>query len=138
MAKISENLIPDINADWGLDVSNNLPYSGEAVQEFIKRTLKQKYGYFYYDENNNRYLVFTDEASKDLYLDDPATNSALLLSSFDAPFNYSAKIEMISESLTTFVISFQKTLSILLTQNRCAKRKTFKFSKLATLCAVGL
>ena len=28
--------------------------------------------------------------------------------------------------------------SILLTQNRCAKRKTFKFSKLATLCAVVL
>ena len=42
MAKISENMIPDINADWGLDASNNLPYSGEAVQEFIKRTLKHE------------------------------------------------------------------------------------------------
>ena len=98
MAKISENMIPDINADWGLDASNNLPYSGEAVQEFIKRTFKQKYGYFHYDDSNNRYLVFADEESKNLYISDPSANASLLLSSFDAPFNYSAKIEMISES----------------------------------------
>jgi len=104
MAKISENMIPDINADWGLDASNNLPYSGEAVQEFIKRTLKQKYGYFHYDDSNNRYLVFADEESKDKYLANPSTNSILLLSSFDAPFNYSAKIEMLSESYNAILI----------------------------------
>lgn len=104
MAKISENMIPDINADWGLDASNNLPYSGEAVQEFIKRTLKQKYGYFHYDDSNNRYLVFADEESKDKYLSDPTTNSILLLSSFDAPFNYSAKIEMLSEAYKAVLI----------------------------------
>ena len=104
MAKISENMIPDINADWGLDASNNLPYSGEAVQEFIKRTLKQKYGYFHYDENNNRYLVFADEESKNLYISNPSANASLLLSSFDAPFNYSAKIEMISESYKAVLI----------------------------------
>jgi hypothetical protein len=104
MAKISENMIPDINADWGLDASNNLPYSGEAVQEFIKRTLKQKYGYFHYDENNNRYLVFSDEESKDKYLSDPSANASLLLSSFDAPFNYSAKIEMLSEAYKAVLI----------------------------------
>ena len=39
------------------------------------------------------------------------------------------KTEVISESLTTFVISFQKTLSILLTQNRCASLKNSKFSE---------
>ena len=104
MAKISENMIPDINADWGLDASNNLPYSGEAVQEFIKRTLKQKYGYFHYDDSNNRYLVFADEESKNLYISDPSVNASLLLSSFDAPFNYSAKIEMISESYKAVLI----------------------------------
>lgn len=104
MAKISENMIPDINADWGLDASNNLPYSGEAVQEFIKRTLKQKYGHFYYDEGTNRYLVFADEDSRDKYLSDPIANSTLLLSSFDAPFNYSAKIEMLSEAYKAVLI----------------------------------
>lgn len=104
MAKISKNLIPDINADWGLDESNNLPYSGEAVQEFIKRTLKQKYGCFHYDENNNRYLVFSDETSKDLYLSDPDGNQDLLLTSFDAPFNYSARVELISDSYNAVLI----------------------------------
>ena len=104
MAKFSENRIPDINADWGKDSSNGLPYSGEAVQEFIKETFKSKYGYFHYDENNNRYLVFADEASKDLYLSDSEKNKELLLSSFDAPFNYSARIEMISDPYTAILI----------------------------------
>lgn len=104
MAKFSENMIPDINADWGLDASNNLPYSGEAVQEFIKRTLKQKYGFFHYDESNNRYLVFSDEQSKDLYLSDKEKYSDLLLSSFDAPFNFSAKVEMISDPYQAILI----------------------------------
>lgn len=81
-----------------------MPYSGEAVQEFIKDTLKQKYGYFHYDENNNRYLVFADEYSKDLYLSDTETNKELLLSSFDAPFNYSANIEMITDSYNAVLI----------------------------------
>lgn len=104
MAKISENLIPDINADWGHDELSGAPYSGEAVQEFIKRTLKQKCGYFHYDENNNRYLVFADEQSKDLYLADTSVNKDLLLASFDAPFNYSAKIEMLSDTYNAVLI----------------------------------
>ena len=40
MAKFSENKIPNINADWGLDESNGLPYSGQAVQDFLKDNLK--------------------------------------------------------------------------------------------------
>ena len=104
MAKFSENRIPDINADWGKDSSNGLPYSGEAVQEFIKETFKSKYGYFHYDENNNRYLVFADEESKDKYLEDSEKYSSLLLTAFDAPFNYSARIEMITKSYNAVLI----------------------------------
>lgn len=98
MAKISTNKIPDINADWGKDSSNGLPYSGEAVQEFIKETFKSKYGYFHYDEIGSRYLVFADKASADLYLADSDKNKDLLLTVFDAPFNYSARISLISEA----------------------------------------
>ena len=29
--KVSENNIQDMSQDWGLDTSNNLPYSGAAV-----------------------------------------------------------------------------------------------------------
>ena len=104
MAKISENRIPDINADWGLDTENGLPYSGKAVQEFIKDTFKSKFGYFHYDENNNRYLVFADEASKDLYLKDSDTYKDLLLTTFDAPFNYSMNVELISEAYNAVLI----------------------------------
>ena len=41
MAKISNNPIPDINADWGLDTKNGYPYSGKAVQDFIKEQLRK-------------------------------------------------------------------------------------------------
>lgn len=37
--KVSENKITDLSQDWGLDVSNGLPYSGQSVQEFIKEGL---------------------------------------------------------------------------------------------------
>ena len=104
MAKFSENRIPNINADWGKDSSNGLPYSGEAVQEFIKEQLNSKYGYFHYDENNNRYLVFANEDSKNLYFGDPSANGALLLTAFDAPFNYSARIEMITKSYNAVLL----------------------------------
>jgi hypothetical protein len=92
MARISENMIPDINADWGRDASNDLPYSGEAVQEFIKRTFKQKFGYFHYDESQNKYLVFADENSKKLY--DDSGDPGLILGTFDAPAAYTIEVDL--------------------------------------------
>lgn len=41
MAKVSSSSIPDISADWG-DDGSGLPYSGEAVQTFIKDELKDR------------------------------------------------------------------------------------------------
>lgn len=38
VAKVSSNPIPDLNADWGND-GTGLPYSGKAVQNFIKDEL---------------------------------------------------------------------------------------------------
>lgn len=76
--------------DWGGDESTGgLPVSGARVQEFIKETLDNKLGYLHYDEQNNRYLVFTDKERCELYLSDPTGNAELLLGTFDAPFNYS-------------------------------------------------
>lgn len=85
------------HTDWGGDSSTeNLPVSGARVQEFIKKTLDGKMGIFYYDETNNRYLVFADIENRDLYLEDPTKNE-LVLGTFDAPFNYEAEINLISE-----------------------------------------
>ncbi len=53
-------------------------------------------GIFHYDETNNRYLVFADSDTRDQYLEDPTKNE-LVLGTFDAPFNYEAEINLISE-----------------------------------------
>lgn len=95
--KVSENDIQDMTQDWGLDTSNNLPYSGAAVQKFIKEKLNSKMGYFHYDAASNRYLCFADEASKDAYVANP-TLTELVLGAFDAPFNYEAGITLLTPS----------------------------------------
>ena len=98
MAKsVSKNDIQNMSEDWGLDPSNGLPYSGAAVQKFIKKTFGSKMGYFHYDTSSNRYLVFADEESKDKYVENP-TMTELVLGTFDAPFNYEASITMLTPS----------------------------------------
>ena len=89
--KISENAIPDINADWGKDASNGLPYSGQAVQTFIKKTLttldgdiKKKVGWWCWsstiDASNFYHLWgFASEDDCTKYKADPEGNAALLL-----------------------------------------------------------
>lgn len=96
MAKVSENDIQDMSQDWGNDPVNGLPFSGRAVQKFIKDILGTKMGYFHYDTTTNRYLVFANEGAKDKYLENPLLTE-LVLGAFDAPFNYSAEINLISE-----------------------------------------
>lgn len=60
------------HTNWGGDESTeNLPVSGNRVQEFIKKTLNGKMGVIHYDTTNNRYIVFADNETKDSYLEDP-------------------------------------------------------------------
>lgn len=89
--KISENAIPDINADWGKDASNGLPYSGQAVQTFIKDTMKsldnsikKKVGWWCWsstiDASNFYHLWgFASEDDCTKYKSDPEANASLLL-----------------------------------------------------------
>ena len=101
--KVWDNPI-DKNIDWGGDSSTgNLPVSGRRVQEFIKNTLNGKAGLFYYDTTNNRYLVFADQEARDKYLEDP-TQIDLILGSFDAPFNYTAEINLISSNYVAILL----------------------------------
>ena len=98
MAKQTWNNPIDKNTDWGGDSStDNLPVSGAMVQQFIKDTFDKKVGEFYYDTANNRYLVFADKESRDLYLEDPSQTN-LILGTFDAPFNYTAEITLSTPS----------------------------------------
>lgn len=96
MAKQTWNNPIDKSVDWGGDATTGgLPVSGEQVQKFIKETFDKKAGVFYYDNTNNRYLVFADAEARDEYLLDP-TQTELVLGTFDAPFNYTAEINLTS------------------------------------------
>lgn len=99
-SNLSYNDIRDLNEDWALDDRNGLKYSGESVQAFIKSQLRGKVGVFYYDADNNRYMVFADEDSRDLYLSDPQQYASLLLGVFDAPFEYSAQISVVQSYIS--------------------------------------
>ena len=101
--KISENKIQDLSQDWAKDPSNGLPFSGAAVQQFIKENFNSKLGFLYYDTSSNRYLCFADEASKDKYLENP-TLAELVLGAFDAPFNYEASITLLSPSYVPILL----------------------------------
>ena len=82
----------DKHIPWdGSEATDNLPVRGKRVEEFLKDQLSHKAGVFYYDTTNNRYLVFADLETRDEYLED-TTKIDLILGTFDAPFNYSAKI----------------------------------------------
>ena len=103
--KIWNNPI-DKYTDWGGDeTTNNLPVSGEMVQDFIKNNIENKIGILYYDPTNNRYLAFADVINRDLYLEDSINNRDLLLGSFDAPFNYNAEITLITPAYNAIFLN---------------------------------
>ena len=91
---LSYNEIPNKQEDWGLDSRNGLRYSGESVQKYIKDELQGRIGALYYDESNERYLAFADNADKELYLADPTNNATLVLATWNAPANYTAEINV--------------------------------------------
>ena len=75
MAKISTNKITSLQEDWGSDSRNGLPYSGQAVQDFIKEgiaTANAAYsgraGASYFDPSLYTQYFFKDEQDKDEWL----------------------------------------------------------------------
>lgn len=70
----SDKDIPDISSlgeSWE-------GHTGEQVEKFIKDILASKAGVFYEDEDNNRYLVFASEETRDEYLEDPEKTDLVL------------------------------------------------------------
>ena len=73
--KVSNNKITDISQDWGLDMSNGLPYSGQFVQDFIKEGIvtantaySEKWGAVHFDPNTYTLMGFKNEADKEEWL----------------------------------------------------------------------
>lgn len=68
MAKISSNKIESINEDWGVDKRNGLPYSGQAVQSFIKSTFNAKVGASYFEPATMTLLGFRNAEERNEYI----------------------------------------------------------------------
>lgn len=96
MAKYSPNNIPDKHADWGRDNSDSLkrPFSGRAVQKFIKDALDGKVGYLHPDASNENYLLFSDVDNYNLYIQDPIGNAGLLIGTVPLASNYYVEIDL--------------------------------------------
>ena len=89
--RVSTNAITSIDQDWGNDAANGLPYSGQAVQTFIKDTMKsldssikKKVGWWCWsstiDASNFYHLWgFASEDDCTKYRSDPEANASLLL-----------------------------------------------------------
>ena len=101
--------------DWGGDATtNNLPVSGNRVQEFIKNSLENKMGTIYYDSTNNRYLSFADVANRDLWIADPINNANLVLGTWDAPAAYTMTYKLLTET-TVYILNGKKGNYIIFT-----------------------
>ncbi len=92
--------------DWGAPmVKDGVEYDaagGTAVQNFIKKTLDEKWGCVY-DNNRGKYYIFADEESRDLYLEheddetmDPEIE-ALKLAEMNSYSNYRILITLDTE-----------------------------------------
>ena len=82
--KISPNAIKSLSEDWANDLASGLPFSGQAVQTFIKAQFNAKVGHWCWstsvDDNNYYHLWgFADLTAKENYLLDPAAHADLLL-----------------------------------------------------------
>lgn len=97
MAKISQNSIPDINADWGRDDSNGLPYSGQAVQNFIKNQLQSKAGkafFFNANDGNSLYSFESNETYEQWLAEGGSSDSELIL--FKTPFTFAGEMRRLT------------------------------------------
>ena len=98
--KYSPNPIPDLSADWGQDVTDTQkrPYSGQAVQDFVKKTFNSKIGYQRFYETDNTYKYFATKEAADLYDENPEEHSDLLLAQHEGQNPYYAIVKLNTDS----------------------------------------
>lgn len=89
MAKVSTNPIQNLDEDWGNDPNVNLPFSGEAVQAFIKSYLRNVTAAAYFDPTNYTMYFFASEEDRNSFINDPSQTS---LPTFSCPMNFSSTL----------------------------------------------
>lgn len=80
MARTSPNSITSLDQDWGRDPLNGLPFSGSAVQSFIKEYLGAISKASYFDSTTNTLYWFASEDDKLAFIQDPTLTSLVLFS----------------------------------------------------------
>lgn len=86
MANISPNNITNLNQDWAHDMSaNGAPFSGAAVQTFIKNQINSKVGAGYFDAQAMTLYLFRNEEDKMIFIGD-TTRLDLVLGSVPLSF----------------------------------------------------
>ena len=86
MAKTSTNSIQSLNEDWGNDENVGLPFSGEAVQTFIKSYLKNVIAAAWFDPANYTMYFFASQEDRDKYINDPTS----VAPTFSCQMNFSS------------------------------------------------
>lgn len=96
MSNISPNNIPDLSEDWSKDKRNGLPYSGQAVQNFIKNFCQKsldneenKMGAVYFDTAAMKFYTFKNSEDRDNFIS--TGDISLILSSQDIVFSGTQK-----------------------------------------------
>lgn len=85
MARSSNYPIENMNTDWGFDPITGLPFSGQSVQTFIKRTFNQKVGAGLFDAAEMALYLFKDEADKEEF-DNDRTKVGLIIGTIPMRF----------------------------------------------------
>lgn len=89
MAKLSPNNIHDLTQNWGHDDETNLPFSGEAVQTFIKSFLRNVTKAAWFDTTTATMFFFASEEDRDVFISDPSQTT---LPVFSCQMNFSGTL----------------------------------------------
>lgn len=109
MAKYSPNNITNLSQDWNRDETNGLPYSGRAVQSFIKNYLGAISQAMYFNPTNMTLYFFASEEDKQEFVDDDTKTNLVL---------YSTAITFSSDLYRVFLVNNNNTTIINVATNQ--------------------
>lgn len=89
MANVSPNNITNMNQDWGNDATTNLPFSGAAVQAFIKSQLGIIPRAAYFDGASATMYWFKSEEDRNEFIGNP---QLINLPVFSVPITFSSDL----------------------------------------------
>ena len=101
MPRTSPNNITSINQDWGYDEQSGLPFSGTAIQQFIKSNLGEIARACHFDSTDATLRWFKSEEDYNSYIDNPQDKTKVL---FSVPITFSSelfRINLINNNNTT-------------------------------------